>query len=162
MENAPVTGAAAEVAAPLVQPAAPKPPVVDASDGAFRRRPAVVAAALVLALVLLALVGVGWRSGFLFGTGEPAGMVFVIPAGAKERIELPAIDSAIPVPTKIRFAAGEPAVITIRNLDDVTHRAGPWVVGPYQTYTQRFPEPGVYPIACAVDPLESVTVTVEG
>ena len=33
---------------------------------------------------------------------------------------------------------------------------------PGQTFTQRFPEPGRYPIVCTVDPLESVVVTVEG
>ncbi|MCC6313004.1 MAG: hypothetical protein IT337_03255 [Thermomicrobiales bacterium] len=114
--------------------------------------------------VLAALVGVaflgnaaGWWSG-----ARDEGMVFVIPAGARAEVARPTIDSAIAVPTDIRFAAGEPAVITIHNRDDVAHRAGPFVVGPGQTLTQRFPEPGRYPIACSVDPLESVVVTVEG
>lgn len=92
---------------------------------------------------------------------DPEGLVFVIPAGAKARVARPTIDSAIAIPTDIRFAADEPAVITIRNLDDVAHRAGPFLVDAGQTYTQRFPGPGRYPIACSVNPLESIVVTVE-
>jgi hypothetical protein len=120
----------------------------------------VVAGLFATVLILLTLIG--WRSGWLFGTGEPQGLVFTIPAGAKDRIAQPTIDSAIEIPTRIRFAAGEPAVITVRNLDDVAHRAGPFLVAAYQTYTQRFPDPGEYPIACSVNPIESVVVTVEG
>ena len=89
------------------------------------------------------------------------GLVFVIPAGAKASVEVPTIDSAISIPTKILFRAGEPAVITIHNEDTVPHRAGPFVVGAGQTLVQRFPKPGQYPIACSVDPLESIVVTVE-
>jgi hypothetical protein len=40
------------------------------------------------------------------------------------------------------------------------HRAGPFLVGPGQTYVQRFTEPGRYPVICTVDPLETVVVTV--
>lgn len=119
------------------------------------------AAAAAVAVGLVLLASIGWRSGWLLGAGEPQGLVFTIPAGAKERIEQPTIDSAIEIPTRIRFAPGEPAVITVRNLDDVAHRAGPFLVEAYQTYTQRFPDPGEYPIACSVNPLESVVVTVE-
>lgn len=139
---------------PLVAVAASRP-----SAHPARIPPRLLAGVGVFALCLLVLVG--WRSGWLLGTGEPEGLVFTIPAGAKDRIEQPTIDSAVEIPTRIRFAAGEPAVITVRNLDDVAHRAGPFLVEAHQTYTQRFPEPGEYPIACSVNPLESVVVTVE-
>lgn len=120
-----------------------------------RRMAAALGAVALLAIVLLVGVGAGWLN------REPEGLVFVIPAGAKAQIARPGFDSAIAIPTDIRFAAGEPAVITVRNLDDVTHRAGPFLVGPGQTYVQRFPKPGQYPIACSVNPLESVVVTVD-
>lgn len=94
--------------------------------------------------------------------GGDEGLVFVIPAGARAEVAVPTIDSAIAIPTKILFRAGEAAVITIHNEDTVPHRAGPFVVGAGQTLVQRFPNPGEYPIACSVDPLESIVVTVEG
>lgn len=90
------------------------------------------------------------------------GMVFTIPAGASQYVARPGWDSAITIPTNIRFKSPAEAVITIKNLDSVTQRAGPFLVGPGQTFTQRFSEPGRYPIVCTVDPLESVVVTVEG
>jgi hypothetical protein len=113
------------------------------------------ALALALVLLLAAVVAGRWGS-------ERDGLVFVIPAGAKASVAQPGFDSAIAIPTDIRFGRGETAMITVRNLDDITHRAGPFLVGPGQTYVQRFPEPGEYPIACSVNPLESVVVTVTG
>lgn len=92
---------------------------------------------------------IGWQSGRLFGTGEPPGLAFTLPAGAKHRIARPTIDSAIEIPTRIRFAAGEPDAIAVRNLDDIAHRAGPFLVEAYQTYTRRFPDPGEYPMPVA-------------
>lgn len=77
-------------------------------------------------------------------------------------MDRPGFDSAIAIPTDIRFASPAEAVITVHNLDTVQHRAGPFLVGPGQTYVQRFPEPGRYPVICTVDPLETVVVTVEG
>lgn len=148
---------------PRLKRAAPSHPLIaGAADARVpeRARGARRAAAIVGAVALLAIVLiVGVRGGVL--DGEPEGLVFVIPAGAKEQIARPGFDTAIAIPTDIRFAADEPAVITVRNLDDVAHRAGPFLVGPMQTYVQRFPEPGRYPIACNVNPLESVVVTVE-
>lgn len=91
--------------------------------------------------------------------GEGEGKLFVIPAGTI--VERPTIDSAIEMPTEIRFAPGEFAQISIRNDDRVAQRAGPWVIAPGQTLTERFPEPGDYFFACSVDPAESVTVVVE-
>lgn len=94
---------------------------------------------------------------------EPAtpGMVFTIPEGSKNRV-IPQMESAIQIPTDIVFTGNDEAAITIINEDDVTHRAGPFLIGPGQTYIQRFEEPGAYPIACTVDPAESIVVTVEG
>ena len=112
-----------------------------------------------IALVTIVLVVTAGSFLGLFGPRQEEGLVFVIPAGID--VERPGFDSAIAIPTDIRFKAGEPAVITVRNLDDETQRAGPFLVGPGQTYVQRFPEPGRYPIACSVDPLESIVVTVD-
>lgn len=91
---------------------------------------------------------------------EDEGLVFVIPAGASESIDMPTIDSAIEIPTDIRFGADDVAVIQVRNEDTVANRAGPWVVGPGQTYTARFDRAGTYQFDCTVNDAESVTVTV--
>ncbi|MEZ4561441.1 MAG: hypothetical protein R2853_01720 [Thermomicrobiales bacterium] len=96
------------------------------------------------------------------GLAPAPGLHFTIPAGASNTIARPGFDSAIAIPTDIRFASPAEAVITIQNLDDVEHRAGPFLVGARQTFVQRFPEPGRYPVVCTVDPLETVVVTVEG
>ncbi|MGN6483417.1 MAG: cupredoxin domain-containing protein [Thermomicrobiales bacterium] len=90
------------------------------------------------------------------------GLEFVIPKGASADVEVPTIDSAIAIPTRITFAKGEPAILSIRNEDTVANRAGPWVIGPGQTYTAKFDEPGTYEYVCTVDASESVTITVEG
>ena len=66
------------------------------------------------------------------------------------------------MPTKITFEEGETARITVINNDTVTHLAGPFLVGPGQTFVQNFPNPGVYPIDCTVNEDESIVVTVEG
>ena len=89
------------------------------------------------------------------------GMVYEIPAGASQFLNLPAIDSAIDIPVDITFAKGETAMISIVNHDGVANRAGPWVIGPGQTFTMRFDKPGVYEYVCTVDAAESVTITVE-
>ncbi len=113
------------------------------------------------ALVFLVAVGVG---AFVLmnddGESDP-GMVFTIPAGSKANV-VPELQSAIQIPTDIRFGSDDVAAITIINEDDVTHRAGPFLVAAGQTYTQRFDKPGEFPIACSVDPAESIVVTVEG
>jgi len=137
-------------------PAAPRPPRRTAGRSASRRTLGVVLGAL----AVLLLVGGIVAALSLRGRGGGEGMVFVIPANTV--VEQPTIDSAIAIPTDIRFKPGENATIVIRNEDRIAHRAGPWVVGPGQTFTQRFPDPGEYFMACSVDPAESVTVTVEG
>jgi hypothetical protein len=91
-----------------------------------------------------------------------SGLQFVIPNGASETVAIPTINSAIAIPTSIVFKPGEPAVLSIRNEDSVANRAGPWVVGPGQTYTAKFDKPGVYKYVCSVNAAESVTITVEG
>lgn len=116
-----------------------------------------------VALVLLGVV-IGLSAWGLFGPQagpQGQGLVFVIPEGSSTRV-VAGVESAIQIPTDIRFQKGEVAAITIINQDTTVHRAGPFLVGPGETYTQRFPRPGSYPINCAVDPSESVVVTVEG
>lgn len=134
--------------------------VAEEGTGAASRRWAVIGFLGAALAVVALLVGVttDW---FGLGSKEDPGLLFVIPAGSAEKLERPAIDSAIEIPTKIRFGPGEAAVITIRNEDTVAHRAGPFVIDAGQTFVQRFPDPGEYPIACAVDPAESVVITVE-
>ena len=120
-----------------------------------------VTAGVLAGLALLAVIGVA-AVVFMFNDEEDRqGMVFVIPAGSKANV-VPELQSAIPIPTDIRFGAEDVAAITIINEDDVTHRAGPFLVAAGQTYTQRFDKPGEFPIACSVDPAESIVVTVEG
>jgi hypothetical protein len=112
----------------------------------------------IVAGVLLTAGGFTARSGL----SPSVGLLFTIPAGAKATVPRPGFDSAIPIPTDIRFASPTEAIITVQNLDDVEHRAGPFLVSAGQAFVQRFPEPGRYPLVCSVDPLESVVVTVEG
>jgi hypothetical protein len=90
-----------------------------------------------------------------------SGLIYVIPEGAADQLDLPTIDSAITIPTSITFATGEDAMLSIVNNDRVANRAGPWVVGAGQTYSIRFDKPGVYEYVCSVDAAESVTITVE-
>ncbi len=118
----------------------------------------------IVALALLGMVlGLGGFASLGWGREESigSGLLFVIPAGSADLVAEPGFDSAVTIPTDIRFASGESAAITIRNEDTVAHRAGPFLVAAGQTYVQRFRNPGSYPIACAVDPAESIVVTVE-
>lgn len=114
---------------------------------------------LALGVVALFVVAV-WIAANRAGSDDEAGLVFVIPAGASQTVDIPGIDSAIVIPTSIQFGPDDVAKITVRNEDSVANRAGPWVVEPGQTYTARFDEPGVYQFDCTVDATESVTVTV--
>lgn len=88
------------------------------------------------------------------------GLLFEIPYGASATVPAGLI-SAVEMPREIIFRDGETARITVINHDDVTHLAGPFVVAPGQTYVQTFPNPGVFPINCAVNPAESIVVKVE-
>ncbi len=116
---------------------------------------------IALGVVALFVVAI-WIAANRAGTDEETGLVFVIPAGASQSVEIPGIDSAIVIPTSIEFGPNDVAKITVRNEDTVANRAGPWVVEPGQTYTARFDQPGVYQFDCTVDATESVTVTVTG
>jgi hypothetical protein len=107
---------------------------------------------------LLLVVMLGGIS--LFWEPEADGLVFVIPAGAAAVLEHPTIDTAIEIPTDIRFGPDDTARITVRNEDSTMNRAGPWLIGPGQTYTATFDKAGTYQFDCTVDPAESVTVTV--
>lgn len=123
-----------------------------------RQRLLLVAAGITGLLLVLMLGGV---ARFWEGSGA-GGLVFVIPQGAAAQLDQPMIDSAIAIPTDIRFGPGDDARITIRNEDSTTNRAGPWVVMPGQTYTVGPLPPGEYFYNCTVDAAESVTVTVVG
>lgn len=115
----------------------------------------------VLVLGVVALFGLAfWFAANRAAEPEVSGLLFVIPVGASEQVEIPTIDSAIEIPTDIRFGPGDVAKITVRNDDTVANRAGPWVIAAGQTYTARFDETGVYEFECSVDSDESVTVTV--
>lgn len=117
---------------------------------------------MLLAASLAALVIVGALGGVsaFWEETEPEGLVFVIPAGAAERLEMPTIDSAIDIPVDIRFRPNDVRKITIINEDSTMNRAGPWLVDAGQRYTLTFDESGVYQFDCTVDASESVTVTV--
>ena len=108
-----------------------------------------------LALLIAALFSYRWRD-----DDEPGGLFFVIPEGAGAAVNNDTMKSAITLPTEITFQPGEEAAISVKNEDTVPLRAGPFVVLPGQTYTQRFPNPGQFDIACTVDPAESITVWV--
>lgn len=108
-----------------------------------------------LALLVAALFSYRWRK-----DDEPQGLSFVIPKGAGAAVSNDTLKSAILLPTEITFLPDEEPAIVIKNEDTVPLRAGPFVVLPGQTYIQRFPNPGEFFIACAVDPAESITVTV--
>jgi hypothetical protein len=133
----------------------PPPPRARRKD---RSRLLLIGAGLVTLLLVAALGGVA----MFWEDADPEGLLFVIPKGAAATLEQPTIDSAIEIPTDIRFGPGEEARITIRNEDDTANRAGPWVVSPGQTYTIGPLEPGTYQFDCTVDPAETVIVTVEG
>lgn len=118
-------------------------------------------------LILISMIGVVSVIAFaaalvvnLRTAEDEHGLVFVIPVGASDHIEVPTVDSAIEIPTDIVFTADEVAEISIVNEDSVANRAGPWVVGPRQSYTLKLDEPGEYRFDCSVDPSESVVVTV--
>lgn len=117
---------------------------------------------MLLATSLAALVLVGALGGVaaFWDDAEPEGLVFVIPAGAAQRLDMPTIDSAIDIPVDIRFGPNDVKRITIINEDSTMNRAGPWLVDAGQRYTLKFDNPGVYQFDCTVDASESVTVTV--
>jgi len=108
-----------------------------------------------LALLVAALFSYRWRK-----DDEPPGVAFIIPKGAGAAVSNDTLKSAIVLPTEFTFGPDDDAAISVTNEDSVPLRAGPFVVLPGQTYTQRFPNPGEFNIACAVDPAESITVTV--
>lgn len=117
---------------------------------------------LLLALSISALVIVGALGGVAAFWPEetPQGLVFVIPEGRAEELNIPTVDSAIDIPTDIRFGPNDVASITIINEDTTMNRAGPWVIEAGQTYTLRFDKAGTYKFDCSVDPAETVVITV--
>lgn len=117
---------------------------------------------LMLALSLAALVIVGALGGVaaFWPENEPQGLIFVIPNGRAAELNIPTVDSAIDIPTDIRFGPNDVASVTIINEDTTMNRAGPWVIEAGQTYTLRFDKPGTYKFDCTVDPTETVVITV--
>lgn len=117
---------------------------------------------LLLAVSIAAMVIVGALGGVaaFWPEDEPQGLVFVIPDGRAAELNIPTVDSAIDIPTDIRFGPNDVASITIINEDTTMNRAGPWVIDAGQTYTLRFDKPGTYKFDCTVDPSESVVITV--
>lgn len=117
---------------------------------------------LLLALSIAALVIVGALGGVaaFWPENEPQGLIFVIPEGRAAELNIPTVDSAIDIPTEIRFGPNDVASVTIINEDTTMNRAGPWVIEAGQTYTLRFDKPGTYKFDCTVDPSESVVITV--
>lgn len=117
---------------------------------------------LLLALSISTLVIVGALGGVAAFWPEetPQGLVFVIPEGRAEELNIPTVDSAIDIPTDIRFGPNDVASITIINEDTTMNRAGPWVIEAGQTYTLRFDKAGTYKFDCSVDPAETVVITV--
>ena len=127
-------------------------------------RPRSRARLLLMALSVAALVIVGALGGIaaFWPEDEPQGLVFIIPEGRAAELNIPTVDSAIDIPTDIRFGPTDVASITIINEDTTMNRAGPWVIEAGQTYTLRFDKPGTYKFDCTVDPSESVVITVTG
>lgn len=117
---------------------------------------------MLMALSVAALVIVGALGGVaaFWPEDEPLGLIFVIPEGRAAELDIPTVDSAIEIPTDIRFGPNDVASITIINEDTTMNRAGPWVIEAGQTYTLRFDKPGTYKFDCTVDPSESVVITV--
>lgn len=140
------------------QPDRPLSPIPRRARRKERRRLLLIAGGIVALLLVATLGGVA----LFWEESDPGGLVFVIPAGSAEKLERPTIDSAIIVPTDIRFGPGDEARITIKNEDSTANRAGPWVVTAGQTYNIGPLPPGSYQFDCTVDPAESVTVTVAG
>ncbi|MFP5371529.1 MAG: hypothetical protein ACLGI3_12380, partial [Actinomycetes bacterium] len=75
------------------------------------------------------LVSILALGGFVLPAGSgadpaPGGLVYAIPAGRAETLSEPGVESALAIPTDIRFASVETASIPIHNDDTVTHRAG--------------------------------------
>ncbi len=91
---------------------------------------------------------------------DDPGLFFEIPAGASASVPAGLI-SAVDMPRDIVFKDGDTAKITVVNHDNVTHLAGPFVVAPGETFVQTFPNPGIFPINCAVNADESIVVKVE-
>lgn len=133
---------------------------VDEQPSTRPRRGSRVTTLATLLLVVTALVLVGLRGLVNDGTSGGPGLVFTIPLGASASVPA-GLKSAVDIPREIVFAKDETAKITIINNDTVTHLAGPFLVGPGQTFVQTFPTPGRYPITCTVNADESIVVTVQ-
>lgn len=125
-------------------------------DSSRRSRLLILAASLAALIIVSAVGGVA----AFWPEDEPQGLVFIIPEGRAAQLNIPTVDSAIDIPTDIRFGPNDVASITIINEDTTMNRAGPWVIDAGQSYTLKFDKPGTYKFDCTVDPSESVVITV--
>ena len=134
--------------------------MADAAAPSVEERPRGRLMLLVLSIAALLVVGMLGGIAAFWPEDEPLGLVFVIPEGRAAELSIPTVDSAIEIPTDIRFGPDDVASITIINDDTTMNRAGPWVIEAGQTYTLSFDKPGTYKFDCTVDPSESVVITV--
>lgn len=129
----------------------------------MRGRRRIVAAAVVAVAVVAIAVG-GWAStrravegiGTVPVTVSDPDFAYEVPAGTGarldrgERVEI--------LPGRIDARVGQ--TIRIVNRDDRGYVLGPFVVGPGETMTQRFTDPGTFTGACVVHPSGEIEVTV--
>lgn len=117
------------------------------SDGRTRRPLALVVAAT--AAVLVAAVVLAWPAAAEL-------VVIEVPAGTQDRIE--AGDEVELMPADLELNVGD--TLEIRNLDDVTHEVGPYLVEAGQRLEQTFRRPIVIEGICSINPSGRVTITV--
>lgn len=131
-----------------------------ADNGSKRQRSNSRVMLFALSIAAMVLVGALGGVAAFWPEDEPQGLLFVIPEGRAKELNIPTVDSAIEIPTDIRFGPNDVARITIINEDTTMNRAGPWVIEAGQTYTLKFDKPGTFKFDCTVDPSESVVITV--
>lgn len=144
----------------MTQPESPNHPIEseDRSESKISRRRVLQIGSLAVVAAALGLAGERALSG---DSVHGAGLVYVIPEGTYQSIAA-GYDDAVSMPGEIVFNPGERARITVTNNDIVAELAGPFLVGPGQTFVQNFPSPGRYPISCTINPDHSVVVIVNG
>jgi hypothetical protein len=116
-----------------------------------------------VAIVAAALAWAAFRPDERPAATDDLGLVFVVPFGAYEGVQQFGMEP-VEVPRRIVFAAGDTPAVTIVNQDVFPAVVGPWRVEPGQTYTQRFPTPGVYELTCMNEQggTDLYVITVEG
>jgi plastocyanin len=118
----------------------------DARAGRGRWLLVALVAAPAIVLVVAALVGLV----------RSERIIVEVPAGAASRLE--AGEDLALLPRTLEVSVGD--TLEIRNLDDVTHEVGPYVVGAGQTLTQTFTAPGTIQGLCSLHPSGEITIVV--